>query len=266
MSQKHKHPSKNSSKRPPAASDALAWLYGLHPVRAALQNPRRKCLTLYLERGSKMLAEWTELAAQTPSHPTILQVDDFDALPLPLDAVHQGVVLKAYPLETLSLETLLRKSPENACFLVLDQLQDPHNLGAILRSAAAFGATAVLIPDRSSAPLSPIAAKSAAGALEHIPLVRIQNVARTLEDLKQAGFWCFGLDERGVASPAETKLEGRIALVLGSEGDGLRPLVKTTCDALLRLPTATHFGTLNVSNAAAVCLYEWRRQQNGTVS
>ena len=174
---------------------------------------------------------------------------------VPHDAPHQGVVVEVEPLEDVWLGDVLGDAAERAVLLVLDQVTDPHNVGAILRSAAAFGAAGLVTQDRNSPPESGVVAKSASGALERVPWARVVNLARALEEIGEAGFWRIGL-----AGDAETTLANalgppRVALVLGAEGAGLRPNTREHCDALARLPIDDSMESLNVSNAAAVALY-----------
>ena len=173
------------------------------------------------------------------------------------DAVHQGLALDAEPLEAPDLDDLLRAAAlaPRAAVVVLDQVNDPHNVGAILRAAAAFGALGVVVAAHGAAPATGALAKAASGALELVPLIPVVNLARTLERLKADGFWCCGLDERAPLLLAEVELGPRVALVLGAEGDGLRRLVRENCDYLARLPTTPVMPSLNVSTAAAVALY-----------
>jgi 23S rRNA (guanosine2251-2'-O)-methyltransferase len=185
---------------------------------------------------------------------TLADVADLGRL-VPGDAPHQGVVVEVEPLEEVWLEDLFTDAPERAVLLVLDQVTDPHNVGAILRSAAAFGAIGIVTQDRHSPPESGALAKAASGTLETVPWVRTVNLARALEDIAEAGFWRIGL-----AGDAETDLKdalgpNRVALVLGAEGPGLRPNTREHCDALARLPIKSSVESLNVSNAAAVALY-----------
>jgi 23S rRNA (guanosine2251-2'-O)-methyltransferase len=185
---------------------------------------------------------------------TLAEAPDLGRL-VPHDAPHQGVVIEAEPLEEAWLDEVLGEAPERAVLLILDQVTDPHNVGAILRSAAAFGAVGIVTQDRHSPPESGVVAKAASGALERVPWVRVVNLARALEEIGEAGFWRIGL-----AGDAETDLREalgppRVALVLGAEGAGLRPNTREHCDAMARLPIGEAIKSLNVSNAAAVALY-----------
>jgi 23S rRNA (guanosine2251-2'-O)-methyltransferase len=184
-----------------------------------------------------------------------------DAL-LPEGAVHQGWALQAEPLEPADLDDVLRAAevtPGRSVVLVLDRVSDPHNVGAILRSAAAFGAAAVVLPEHGAPAQTGALAKAASGGLERVKLVRAVNLARTLDQLKAAGYWCCGLDENAGAPLAGLDLGPRVALVLGAEGGGLRRLVRERCDYQARLPTRADLPSLNVSNAAAIALYELAR-------
>jgi 23S rRNA (guanosine2251-2'-O)-methyltransferase len=185
---------------------------------------------------------------------TLADVADLGRL-VPGDSPHQGVVIEVEPLEEVWLDEILGSEADRAALLVLDQVTDPHNVGAILRSAAAFGAIGIVTQDRHSPPESGALAKAASGALETMPWVRTVNLARALEEIAEAGFWRIGL-----TGDAETDLKDalgspRVALVLGAEGPGLRPNTREQCDALARLPITSAVESLNVSNAAAVALY-----------
>lgn len=243
----------------PAASPAPAdgWIYGLHAVRAALANPRRRCRRLLVtEENAAVLAP----PAGAPA-PEIVAREELDRRLGP-GAVHQGVAGRFDPPAAVALaDAVAGLAPgEPALVLVLDQVTDPHNVGAVLRSAAAFGATAVVVQDRHSPPLSGVVLKAASGAAEIVPLVRVINLARALDELKDAGFWCIGLDAAGPDALAEVPLDGRVALVLGAEGAGLRRLTRERCDRLARIDIAPAMDSLNVSASAAVALYEWRRR------
>ena len=233
------------------------WLYGLHAVRAALANPRRKVKRAVLtaraaeEIGSKLLGRVRH---------EIVEMDAVGRM-LPQTAVHQGVALLCEPLPRLDIEDALKPSERRRVVLVLDQISDPHNEGAILRTAAAFGVSAVVIQDRNSAPESGALAKAASGALDVVPMVSVVNISRALEELQKLGFWRVALagDGEGPLKDAVAS-EGDIALVLGSEGSGIRRLVREHCDAAAYVPIDSAMESLNVSNAAAIALYELRRE------
>ncbi|MDQ3481964.1 MAG: RNA methyltransferase [Pseudomonadota bacterium] len=185
---------------------------------------------------------------------TFADVADLGRL-VPNDAPHQGVVIEAEPLDDFWLDEILSNSPEAAVLLVLDQVTDPHNVGAILRSAAAFGAIGIVTQDRHSPPESGALAKAASGALEMVPWVRTVNLARALGEIAEAGFWRIGLAGDADLDLKEALGPKRIALVLGAEGPGLRHNTREHCDALAKLPITGAVESLNVSNAAAVALY-----------
>ncbi|HEY7006236.1 MAG TPA: 23S rRNA (guanosine(2251)-2'-O)-methyltransferase RlmB [Sphingomicrobium sp.] len=238
---KKSHQSHGSPNRP--------RLWGRHAVAAALDNPQRKVLRAWATREAAAFMQFpTEVAV------TLAEAPDLGRL-VPHDAPHQGVVIEVEPLEDAWLDELIGAANDRALLLVLDQVTDPHNVGAILRSAAAFGAVGIVTQDRHSPPESGVVAKAASGALERVPWARVVNLARALEEIGEAGFWRIGL-----AGDAETDLKDalgppRIALVLGAEGAGLRPNTREHCDALARLPITDAIESLNVSNAAAVALY-----------
>lgn len=180
---------------------------------------------------------------------------------LPPGAVHQGIAMQVLPLPQKSIYDLEHEQSPNQCVVVLDQVSDPHNVGAILRSAAVFGAKAVILTDRNAPPETGTLAKSASGALELVPLIRVTNLAQALKDLKELGFWCIGFAESGEQTLDQIDLKGKIALVMGAEGEGMRRLTKDLCDFTVYLPVASTFSTLNVSNAAAIALYDTFKAQ-----
>jgi 23S rRNA (guanosine2251-2'-O)-methyltransferase len=236
------------------------WLYGLHAVAAALANPRRRLRRLLLTVEAE-----AELARRLPP-PWRVQAERAERTRfqtfLPEDAVHQGAALLAEPLPSADLAAAVAAAPGPV--LVLDQVTDPRNVGAILRSAAAFGAAAVVLQDRNAPPETAALARAASGALEIVPVVREVNLARALLELKRAGFWVVGLaGEAPTAMGAADLGRRRIALVLGSEEAGLRRLQRETCDELVRLPIAPAMESLNVAAAAAVALYELVRDSGG---
>lgn len=252
--QRRHHPRRDEESRR-AASRESGWIYGLHAVSAALKNPARKIIRLIAT------AEGAEKLVRTcpQSHPEKVDRQAIDAI-LPQGSVHQGVALLAGPLEQPALEDVIAGAGERAVIMVLDQVTDPHNIGAVLRSAAAFGALAVVQTERGAPGATGIVAKSASGALEIVPLVAVTNLARTLDTLQKGGFWLIGLDGDSEQTLAGIAPSGRTALVLGAEGKGLRRLTREHCDLLARLPTRPPVASLNISNAAAIALYELNRE------
>jgi 23S rRNA (guanosine2251-2'-O)-methyltransferase len=228
-------------------------------VLAAFANPDRKLLRLVATAEvAAELAARPELT-DTP-RPQIFEREALERL-LPAGAVHQGLALQAKPLRPVAVEDIVERTEarQNAVVVVLDQVSDPHNVGAVLRSAAAFGAAAVIVPERHAPEISGALAKAASGAVEHVPMVRVVNLVRTLGQLKAAGYWIVGLAGEAERTLASHRLTGRIALVLGAEGDGMRRLTRENCDLTARLPTGGPVASLNVSNAAAAALYELAR-------
>ena len=221
------------------------WIYGHHAVHAALANPARNIARLVATQNAARQID--------PVHdPEILDAKAIDKL-LPADAVHQGVALLAEPLAQPPLKLLLAAAGGRP-ILFLDQVTDPHNVGAILRSAAAFGAAAVITTRRHAPPVTGVLAKAASGALEHVPYVQETNLAEAMLAAREAGYIVLGFDENG-ADLESIARERPVALVFGAEGAGLRERTRETCDALVRLRTGGTIGALNVSNAAAVALY-----------
>ncbi|MBK1635858.1 23S rRNA (guanosine(2251)-2'-O)-methyltransferase RlmB [Rhodovulum adriaticum] len=238
-----------------AAAAETLWLFGLHAVRDALANPARDKLRLVVTKNAAdKLSDVIATAGVTP------EIADPRKFPVPLEpgAVHQGAALETRPLDWGKLSDLCAAGHGPARVVLLDRVTDPHNAGAILRSAEVFGARAVIAPHRHSAPETGALAKTASGALERQPYLRVPNLARAMAELQGMGYTLLGL-----AGEAETDLgaalsglgDRPVGLVLGAEGPGLRQLTRDTCDALVRIPAAGVFGSLNVSNAAAVALY-----------
>ncbi len=229
------------------------WLYGIHAARSALRNPRQSILRAVLTDGGWRELErcWQpDLPAQTVPAEKIAQM-------LPSGAVHQGVALLCEPLPPLDLaEVIQAEAPGRRRIAVLDQITDPHNEGAILRSAAAFGVTAVIVQDRHSPPESGVLAKAASGALDLIPRIIVVNIARALEEMGGVGIWRVALAADGAEELAQALTGGDLALVLGAEGTGLRRLVRERCDTSAFIPMCGQMESLNVSNAAAIAFYE----------
>jgi 23S rRNA (guanosine2251-2'-O)-methyltransferase len=231
-----------------ARPDGPAILYGWHTVAAALANPRRKIRKLLLtENAARRLADEN---IDTRVAPEIVRPNLIDQRLGP-DAVHQGLLAEADPLEAPELDTLAQQG----IVLVLDQITDPHNVGAIMRSAAAFAVKAIVTTARHSPEATGVLAKSASGALELVPLITVQNLARALTELSDIGFMTVGLDSEGSENLGAVQLRQPLALVLGAEGKGLRQLTRQTCSMVARLDLPGEIKSLNVSNAAVLALY-----------
>lgn len=237
----------------PAPDDGTVRLYGLHSVRAAMDNPRRKIRRLLVTRNAFArlgLAEPLDL----PYPAEIVEPRDIDRL-VGSDAVHQGALIEAMPLKPKRLEDL----SDTRLLLVLDQVTDPHNVGAIMRSAVAFSTGALIATGRHSPQESGVLAKAASGALEHVDHIEVRNLAAALDELNALGFQTVGLDSDGPAALEDVFTADRIALVLGAEGKGLRQKTRETVATLARLDMPGPIRSLNVSNAAAIALYAARR-------
>lgn len=230
--------------RPPAD---VAQVWGSHAVLEALRSPRRKLLRLLATEAAA--ERFAPLAAQRGLS---IQIVPMDAIAgrLPRDAVHQGLLLEARHLEPIEIEDI----PEGGTVLVLDQITDPHNVGAIFRTAAAFGVAALVMTDRHAPEMSGTLAKAASGGLEHVPVALVVNLARALDQLGERGFHRIGLDSDGEAPLEDAPLTGSLVLVLGAEGKGLRRLTRERCDVLARLDMPGPIKSLNVSNACVAAL------------
>lgn len=246
----------------------LPRLYGIHACLAALANPARDVDRIVIASQS---AEDLEVPAVEAANAALAenpearraQIEfrdrrELDAL-LPRDAVHQGICIDVTPLPDPVIEDVLdaARGLDSACVVVLDQATDPRNIGAVMRTAAAFGALGVVVQDKHAPDITGAMAKAASGAVERIPLVRATNLARALEQLKSAEFWCVGFDGHTETSLNADTLKGRNALVLGAEGAGLRRLTRETCDLLVKIPITETVESLNLSNAAAIALYQF---------
>ena len=232
--------------------------WGRHAVAAALANPDREIARIWVTREA---AADYDIDKSIPV--TFADAADLGRL-VPRDAPHQGIVAEVERLPDLFLADLLDGAEEGRPLLLLDHVTDPHNVGAILRSAAAFDALGIVTQDRHAPPESGALAKSASGALESVPWVRVVNLARALDEVAEAGFWRIGLTGEAEMLLSQALGPRRVALVLGAEGEGMRQNVEAHCDALARLPISGRIESLNVSNAAAVALYEAGRAQGGT--
>jgi len=235
----------------------MAILSGIHPVAESLRakHPLERLLVAQ-GAGGPRVQEIIDLAR----HASIpVRFEPRAALDrLAGTSAHQGVVAMGAAQRYADLDAVAA----SAMLVVLDGIEDPHNLGAIIRTAHAAGAGAVVIPERRAASVTDVVAKAAAGALEHLPVVRVTNINRALEELKQRGFWIYGLDERGAEAYDQVNYASPAAVVLGGEGKGLHEQVRKHCDALVRIPMAGRISSLNVSVAAGVMLFEWRRRRS----
>jgi 23S rRNA (guanosine2251-2'-O)-methyltransferase len=237
-----------ADKRDPSPPQkGLARLYGFHSVLAALEAPRRRVVRLYVTQAA---AE--RLAPQIARRGVETRVVSAEEITqrLPRDAVHQGVLLEAEPLAGLDLADL----PAKGLVVVLDQVTDPHNVGAILRTCAAFAVDALVTTERHSPELSGVLAKAASGGLEHVPVITVVNLARAMQELGDLGYWRVGLDSEGPSVLGAEPLSRPLALALGAEDKGLRRLTRENCDALARLDLPGAIKSLNVSNACAIAL------------
>ena len=236
--------------RPSTGTAGRPRFWGRHAVTAALANPERIVRKLW---GTREALAALDLPPVIPV--TFADVADLGRL-VPADAPHQGLVAEVDPLEDMWLGDLLEQGRDDRRpLVVLDQVTDPHNVGAILRSAAAFDALGIITQDRHAPPESGTVARAASGALETTPWVRVVNLARALEEIAEAGFWRIGLTGHATQTLAEAMAQQRIAIVLGAEGEGMRQNTEAHCDDLARLPISGKVESLNVSNAAAVALY-----------
>lgn len=238
-----------------AEAAETVWLFGLHAVRDALLNPARERLQLIVTRNAA--DKLADAIAASGMEPEIADPRKFSA-PIPSDSVHQGAALEVKPLDWGKLADIAISGAGKPLLVLLDRVTDPHNVGAVLRSAEVFGARAVIAPRHHSAPETGALAKTASGALERQPYLRVVNLGDAMQDLKAMGYTLIGLDGAGEITLGEalTTLGDRpLGLVMGAEGPGLRERTRETCDAIARIPFSGAFGSLNVSNAAAVALY-----------
>ena len=247
------HRAKNAHENP-AKSKAAEQIYGFHPVVAALNNPARRNWRLLLTPEVRDSAHMAELESGVKESRTVTR-QQIDAM-LPPGAIHQGLLLECAPLPTFSLDETCAPDLDRAPVLLLDQVSDPQNIGAILRSAAAFGARAVVLQERHSPAATSAMAKAASGALETVPVVRVTNLSRAMGQLKNMGYWLIGLESDAKMELSAELTRHPVALVLGAEGSGLRRLTRKNCDTLASIKLADSMHSLNVSNAAAVALYQ----------
>jgi 23S rRNA (guanosine2251-2'-O)-methyltransferase len=243
-------------------------LLGVHPAREALRARRRELRRLVLRGGERVprpdLVDLIERARAAGVPAEEIPAERFDR-EVPPGITHQGVLLEAGPIPVLDLGELVGAAGENSWLVALDGIEDPQNLGAILRVAEAAGARGAILPERRVAPLSPAVARASAGAIEHLPIAQVTNLVRALGTLKERGFWVHAADPsegRDLYGVPDRLLEGRLILVLGAEGRGLRPGVRSAVDVFVRIPMVGRIESLNVASAAAVVLFEWARRAN----
>jgi 23S rRNA (guanosine2251-2'-O)-methyltransferase len=238
----------------------LSKLLGIHSIREALEAGRAiERIVVARGRGGERVEELVRLAR---SRNVPVRFEDREAITrLAGTDQHQGIIALAGAKAASTLEDLIADQNPTALLVLLDGIEDPHNLGAILRSALAAGATGVLIPERRAAGLTETVARASAGALEHLPVARVTNLARAMEEMKEAGYWLVGLDERAPQDYTQVDMTGRVALVMGGEGKGLHELTRKRCDFLVSIPTTGPVRSLNVSVAAGVVLFEAVRQR-----
>ena len=237
----------------------MAVLSGIHPIAEALRAGRALDRVLIAQgAGGPRLQQIIDLARQASVPVRFEQRAALDRLAG--SSAHQGVVALGAAQKYAALDTV----PDAGMLVVLDGVEDPHNLGAIIRTAHAAGSAGVVIPERRAAGLTDVVAKAAAGALEHLPIIRVTNLNRTLEDLKKRGYWIYGVDERGSEDYDRVDYTAPTALVLGGEGKGLHDQVRKRCDVLVRIPMAGKISSLNVSVAAGVVLFDWKRRRGNS--
>lgn len=231
------------------------WLYGKHAVNAALLNEDRQCIRLLVTAESENDLPHDDMPENIT--PEIVSRHDIERF-VPTDAVHQGMVMMVEPLPAIAIEDVCNNTNDKktSTVIVLDQVTDPHNVGAIMRSAAAFDADAVIMTDRNAPKESGTLAKSASGSLELVPLVQVTNLSRALQILKQNGYWSIGLDGGTSEILGDSEIPEKAVIVMGAEGKGLRKLTEEHCDYVVKLPISEKVESLNVSNAAAITLYK----------
>ena len=237
----------------PSPSRGQLILYGRHAVLSALQNPQRKIFKLICTKENA-----DEIRRIAPNQPlNIVERKEIDRL-FPNDTVHQGFALYCSELPSYSVEEIITLSDkkENCHILILDQVTDPQNIGAIIRSCVAFDCLALIVQDKNSPLETGAMVKSSAGTIEHLPICRVTNLSRCIEQLKEAGFWIVGMDGYAKQNISQVDKNGKLAVIMGSEGKGMRRLVEESCDINVRLPINEKVESLNVATAAAIVLYE----------
>jgi len=235
-----------------SANTSGHWVYGWHAVNAALANPERVVVRII---ASPAAAEKLEMPARKLPTPHIMDPRELDRI-LGEHAVHQGIGVEVKPLEPYRIEDILNINDPKGPIIILDQVSDPHNVGAIMRTCAAYDAIAVIYPKDHSAPETATMAKAASGALDLVKRIQVTNLATTMRELKDAGWWIIGLEGEATTLLTDIKFAAKTVIVLGAEGKGMRRLTADSCDERARLTMGTGMESLNVSNAAAIALYQ----------
>lgn len=250
----NRKPRKRATKHRTESSRKSYWIYGLHAVLAALQNSTRQHDRLIATHATISIID--KIHSPKPE-PETLTSENITGL-LPPGVVHQGMALLTTPLQAPVLKNILPKTAQKDAqpLLVLDQVMDPRNVGAILRSAAAFNAKAIIVPDRHAPKESGVMVKAASGAFEIVPMIRVPNLSQAIKQIATSGYWCIGLDNGAERTVKNAIIESPIALILGGEGKGLRRLTRERCDDIAQIPIAAAIPSLNVSTSAAIALYE----------
>ena len=251
-----------NKEKPEKKTASRVWIYGIHAVRDAIKNQNRVKYRFMLTQNAHK--KFKDLLITSPLVPEVLHPRKF-LPPLERNTVHQGVALEVSPLNWGPMSEVCAPNNNNKLVLLLDRVTDPQNVGAILRSAEVFGATAVVTAARYSAPETGALAKAASGSLERQPYLRVPNLALAISSLKQMGYFCVGLDGSSnidIAADLKKIPKGPIALIVGAEGAGLRDLTLKNCDEIFKIKSFGDFGSLNVSNAAAISLFITRTQLN----
>ena len=240
------------------------WLYGLHAAKEAMKNPLRKCLKVLT--SLKLEEEIREVLISADKADVTVQSTTTESIEaeLPKGAVHQNLAVLVEPLEYLTIEDLVVDVTdiEKCCVMLLDGITDPHNIGAIVRSAVAFGVHAIVVPEHGSPTFTSVTAKTACGGMEYLPVVKVTNLKQATSALADAGFWSTCLSEHADKTLSDCDLKGKQMLILGSEGKGVKPSIQEGSDVVAKLPTQSPMESLNVSNAAAITLYEFQRQNS----
>lgn len=246
---------KNNSEH--KSANGQIWLYGRHPVMAAIANPNRKINKVFCTQENAEEAKKAIAASHRQTPLSIIDRKELDKY-LPRDAVHQGFAAQCFKLEDYTLDEICRQADNqpNCHILILDQVTDPQNIGAIIRSCVAFDTLALILQDKNSPQESGAMAKASAGMIEQLPICRVTNLSRAIKQLKDSGFWILGMDGYAQTYIDNINKTGKIALIMGSEGKGMRRLIEENCDATVKLPISPTVESLNVSTAAAIALYE----------